>query len=252
MAANAAAKAQPTTTDPNPLLRGEALYRSLLERILAGRYPPGSRLPSEVLLADEFAVSRPVVRQALARLQDEQIIQTRRGAGSFVARSDEPEPSPFTPIACLADIDRCFEFRASLEGAAARLAARNAGPAARAAIGRAHDHLDAVLLTGALGKEADLAFHLAIAEASGNRYFAELLQALQPHLEICMRMVPRLMRARSPARIEVVRAEHRRILDAIASGQEEAAFAAMAGHIAAARHRIFEGDAPRRQESDTP
>lgn len=224
------------------MLRGEELYRSLLERILAGQYAPETRLPSETVLAGEFGVSRPVVRQALARLQDEEFIETRRGAGSYVRGAAEPEPSPFEPISCLADVDRCFEFRASVEAAAASLAASNATSSARRAMEEAHDHLDAVLLTGALGNEADLRFHLAVAQATGNRYFPELLIALNPHLDICLRMVPRLMRPRSPARVASVRAEHRAVLDAILARDSEAARVAMAAHIASSRRRIVDGD----------
>jgi GntR family transcriptional regulator len=56
------------------------------ERILSGRYVPGRRLPAEEALAKELGVSRPTVRSALALLNDEGVISTRRGVGSFVSQ----------------------------------------------------------------------------------------------------------------------------------------------------------------------
>ena len=221
----------------------DRLYESLLGRILAGDYAPGSRLPSEEVLAAEFGVSRPTVRQALARLREEDFITSRRGSGSYVrAPEDEPQ-APFAPISCVADIERCFEFRLTVETRAAELAARNRGPAELAALRAAHDHLEAVLATGALGNEADFRFHDAVAEASGNRYFLETLRVLRPHVDTCMRMLPRLAQRRTPVRIARVQAEHRAILDAIAACDTAAAGRAMASHIASAQRRIFEGDA---------
>jgi GntR family transcriptional regulator, transcriptional repressor for pyruvate dehydrogenase complex len=221
----------------------DRLYESLLGRILAGDYAPASRLPSEEVLASEFGVSRPVVRQALARLREEDFITSRRGSGSFVRTPEDDPPALFAPISCVADIERCFEFRLTVEARAAELAARNHGPAGLAALRAAHDHLEAVLATGALGNEADFRFHDAVAEASGNRYFLETLRVMRPHIDTCMRMLPRLAQRRTPARIARVQAEHRAILDAIAARDAAGAGRAMAEHIVSAQRRIFEGDA---------
>lgn len=54
--------------------------------IVGGRFPPGTRLPSERELADEFAVSRATVVSAFHLLRGERLIETRRGSGSWVAR----------------------------------------------------------------------------------------------------------------------------------------------------------------------
>jgi GntR family transcriptional regulator len=53
--------------------------------ILAGRFPPGGRLPSERALADEFGVSRATIVSAFHLLRGEGLIETRRGTGSWVA-----------------------------------------------------------------------------------------------------------------------------------------------------------------------
>jgi DNA-binding FadR family transcriptional regulator len=227
---------------PAPLSR-DRLYEALLGRILSGDYAPGQRLPSEELLASEFGVSRPVVRQALSRLREEDFIASRRGSGSYVRQPEEDAPAPFAPISCVADIERCFEFRLTIESRAAALAARQRNTAQLEGIRAAHAHLEAVLMTGALGNEADFRFHDAVAEASGNRFFLETLHVLRPHIDTCMRMLPRLAQRRTPSRVARVRAEHRAILDAIVAGDARRAERAMAAHIASAQRRIFEGDA---------
>jgi GntR family transcriptional regulator, transcriptional repressor for pyruvate dehydrogenase complex len=224
-------------------LRRDRLYEALLGRILSGQYAPGERLPSEEMLAGSFGVSRPVVRQALARLREEDFITSRRGSGSFVRSAEETTQAPFAPISCVADIERCFEFRQHIEARAAALAARQRGKAQLAGLRAAHEHVEAVLATGALGNEADFRFHDAVAEASGNRFFVETLRLLRPHIDTCMRMLPRLAQRRTPSRIARVRGEHRAVLDAIIAGDADAAGQAMARHIANAQRRIFEGDA---------
>ena len=60
----------------------EQLAAILREQIRAGRYPPGERLPSEHALAAQYAVSRPTVRQALAVLRAQHLIETVDGVGS--------------------------------------------------------------------------------------------------------------------------------------------------------------------------
>jgi DNA-binding FadR family transcriptional regulator len=237
------ARAVRSTAEATAPLSRDRLYEALLGRILSGEYAPGERLPSEELLAADFGVSRPVVRQALARLREEDFISSRRGSGSYVRRPEEAAPAPFAPISCVADIERCFEFRLTIESRAAGLAARNRSPGQLEALRAAHAHLEAVLATGALGNEADFRFHDAAAEASGNRFFLETLHVLRPHIDTCMRMLPRLAQRRTPSRIARVRAEHRAILDAIVACDAPGAEKAMADHITRAQRRIFEGEA---------
>jgi GntR family transcriptional regulator len=56
----------------------------LRERIRDGRYPPGSRLPTMTVLATAYGVSAIVIRQAIAMLRGEGLVQTRRGGGTIV------------------------------------------------------------------------------------------------------------------------------------------------------------------------
>jgi len=73
-------------------------YRQLLiilrRQILTGELPPGTRLPSEEILCNTYQLSRGTIRRAIAQLEDERLIQTQHGIGSFV-RSTHPSTIPF-------------------------------------------------------------------------------------------------------------------------------------------------------------
>src|SRR3712207_4675106 len=118
--AQAARHAAATETEPK---LSAGIYERLFELIVGGEFPVNARLPSETALAQRFGASRPVVREALARLRDDGLIVSRQGSGSYVKRRPDQAVLQFVPVGSIADIQRCFEFRVGLEGAAAALAA---------------------------------------------------------------------------------------------------------------------------------
>ena len=100
------------------------VYERIFELHRLGRVSrSSSRLPSESELSRRFGASRPIVREALARLRDDGLIVSRQGSGSYVQRRPDAAVLRFVPVGSVADIQRCFEFRVGLEGAAAALAA---------------------------------------------------------------------------------------------------------------------------------
>src|ERR671917_514181 len=147
------------------------IYEKLFERIVAGEFPVNARLPSETELARRFGASRPVVREALARLRDDGLIVSRQGSGSYIKRRPDQAVLQFVPVGSIADIQRCFEFRVGLEGAAAALAAERREALDLAQIGAAYEALETCIRTGALGVDADARFHEAIARATHNHYY---------------------------------------------------------------------------------
>ena len=64
------------------------VYEVVRKRIQSGDYQPGDRIPSEANLIEEFGVSRPTVARALQELQRRGLVQRRRGAGTYVSRTD--------------------------------------------------------------------------------------------------------------------------------------------------------------------
>src|SRR5436190_13257354 len=109
----------------------DRVFDQLLERIRSGNYPPDSRLPGEHELAAMLGVSRPVIRDALARLRDQGMVYARQGAGTFVSAHGSPIAQlAYAPVKTIADIQRCYEFRLTIEPAAAYFAAKRRDDAA--------------------------------------------------------------------------------------------------------------------------
>ncbi|MBN9062028.1 MAG: hypothetical protein BGP06_14595 [Rhizobiales bacterium 65-9] len=219
----------------------DEIYGVVLADIIQGRYPEGAKLPTESILAESFAVSRPVVREALARLRDDGLIQPRRGAGSFVLKRPAHALLRFTPIGSIADIQRCFEFRLALEPAAAGLAATRRDETMLKKISDSLSSLREAIETGTVNVEADFAFHKAVADSSGNAYFSTALHSLEQSLTTAMLLNRQLSLQNPSQRLHLVQTEHQLIYEAIVSGDGEAAHAAMFKHIQDARRRVFDG-----------
>lgn len=219
----------------------DQVYEVVLTDIVKGRYPEGSKLPTEATLAQEFSVSRPVVREALARLRDDGLIQPRQGAGSFVLTRPGTALLRFAPIGSIADIQRCFEFRIAVEPMAARLAASRRDNAVLDTIQSALQSLDEAVRKGTVDVDSDYAFHRAVADASGNPYFATTLHSLEESVNTAM-LLNRQLSLQNPAeRSNLVLAEHTVIYEAIRAQDEDRAFEAMQTHIQESRRRVFDG-----------
>lgn len=218
------------------------IYEEILNDIMGGAYSEGDRLPTETALADRFEVSRPVVREALAQLRDDGLIQVRRGSGSYVQKRPNAAVLQFAPLGSIADIQRCFEFRAAIEPAAAHLAAMRRGPAELQALHDGLAALEAAVAGRAVGTEADFAFHRAVAEASGNAFFVTTLASLEDAVTSAMSVNRNLSLLDPKARLAVVQREHEEVYEEILAGRCEGAERAMRRHIEGARRRIFEGE----------
>ena len=97
---------------------GDRLSQRMVALIDRGEFSEGVRLPAESELATRFGVSRPVIREALSRLRVMGVIVSRKGSGSYVQkRADRPREMAtigFGPLDSLAQVRKCYEFRASL------------------------------------------------------------------------------------------------------------------------------------------
>ncbi len=220
---------------------GDRVYAAIFDEIVRGDLKPGSRLPSESILAERHTVSRPIVREALARLRDHGLIYSRQGSGSFVRQRPDQAVLRFAPVANIADIQRCFEFRASFEGRAAALAAERREPSHLKRIKACYDELEHIIKQGSLGVDEDFAFHLAVAAAARNHFFTSTLAMLEEQIRFGMNLMRNLSLQRSSERLHLVQEEHRLVLEAVTRGDAVAAQAAMIYHVDHARKRMFEG-----------
>jgi len=219
----------------------DQLYGQILEQIVSGVLGAGDRLPSEKQICERFGVSRPIVREALLRLQADGLVVSRQGSGSFVQRRPPQSLTRFVQSEDVAPILRCLEARIPVEGQAAALAAIRHTPSQLAAIGRALGELGDRLASGQLAISADLAFHRAVAEASGNGLFTQMLELLHETIERSMTMALSITREGSRDRAARVLEEHRAIYDAIAAGDLQGAELAMRYHLNRSRQRITDG-----------
>lgn len=221
--------------------RSEQVCKLIIAAILRGEFAADQKLPTEVDLANRYAVSRTTVREALSRLRSEGIVVSRRGSGSFIQRMPARGQPSGPQIESIADIEQYYAFRMCVEVGAAELAARMRSEADLATIRAACQALDRAQHSGGMGVEEDLQLHLAIARASHNAFFVSTIEHALGPIRQCMELARNLGQARIAARFEVVQAEHHAIIDAIAAQAPAEASLAMRRHIENARRRIFEG-----------
>lgn len=216
------------------------LVEALGDRIRDGRLAPGTKLPTEAAVMEEFGVSRTVVREAISKLQAAGLVATRHGVGSFVVGPGDGSAFRVSPdqMATLHDVIAVLELRIGLETEAAGLAAQRRDEGDLAAMREALDAFEAAVSAGRDAVSADFRFHLAIARATQNPHFPGVLAALDTSIIPRARLaMPQQTRAQQRDYLRRVNAEHESILDAIAAQDAEAARAAMRTHLANSRER---------------
>lgn len=216
----------------------DAVFDRIQKAIKSGAYGVDERLPTEHALAAEFQVSRPVVRDALQRLRDQGLIYSRRGAGSFVREHGLREPLGFGQMENLSDLQHCYKFRLTIEPEAAAMAATLATEADKHKIKTALGLLRDATNRQAHRADADFLFHLGIAQASGNPYFATAMKALEEHIAVGMRFHGLSLRGTQDG-LQHVFTEHTAVYEAIRDGDAEAARRLMWEHLEGSRKRLF-------------
>jgi GntR family transcriptional repressor for pyruvate dehydrogenase complex len=224
---------------PRPGL-ADRVYHLLHGRILNGDYPSNQKLPSEKTLADEFGVSRPVLRIALERLREQGLIHSRQGAGSYV-REVKTAPLGYARVETIADIQRCYEFRICIEATAARLAAERRNAEALEETRVALSLMNAATDSMTHREDADFSFHLAVAKAANNQYFEASLRALREHIHVGMKLHGQSLMSDGAKGLRDVFAEHSAIFAAIQDGHADLAEELMRGHLVHSRDRLFGG-----------
>jgi GntR family transcriptional repressor for pyruvate dehydrogenase complex len=214
---------------------------SLRRAIVGGQFPPGSKLPSEAQLSEAHGVSRTVVREAIASLRADRLVEARQGAGVFVL---EPQATQ-SPLLSLQNVDpvrvssmiEVLELRTAVEVEAAGLAAIRRSPAQEETILARHEAVRDCLDAGVSSAEADFALHLAIAEATNNPRFRDFLAMIGKNVIPRAALHPDDREQDQAAYIEMIDAEHSAIVQAICDGHVEAAREAMRRHLRGSQAR---------------
>jgi GntR family transcriptional regulator, transcriptional repressor for pyruvate dehydrogenase complex len=171
---------------------------------------------------------------------------SRRGSGSYVRKRGEPAATaeaPFAPLSSLAQVKKCYQFRATIEGDAAYYAAANRKADSLARMRQALDKLEAAVLGRTVGLSPDYEFHLAVARASGNEFFDIVMRQLQTPIEFTINLARSLSLTRTHKHLMTIQGEHVDIYRAIEAGDGEAARRFMRAHLDNTCLRIFEGPA---------
>jgi GntR family transcriptional regulator, transcriptional repressor for pyruvate dehydrogenase complex len=224
----------------------------LAAEIDSGRIAPGARLPTEQELTAALGVSRTVVREAVAALRAEGLVETRQGVGAFVVRDVQRRPFRIDPdgLRSIGEVVHVMELRTGIEVEAAGIAAERENAAARARIAATLKAIDAALGRGEAAVAEDFAFHQAIAEATGNPHFMRFLEFLGRFL-IPRQSVRIGLKTGQDLRtyLQRIQAEHRAIATAINAGQAATARAAMRRHLQGSRQRYQRLAAQHEQET---
>ena len=218
----------------------DRIYARVVEAILRGDFAPHNKLPTEEALSAQFGVSRPTVREALARLRSDGIIDSRRGAGSTVIRAPGTPVVVATPVKSLADIERYYAFRSCVEMGAAAGAAEFRDADDLEALQLAFEALNTAMEGGESGADEDVRFHLAIAQASHNPFFVTTIATSVAPIRQFIELARNVTDKKSPTRVRATQAEHQAIVDAIVRRSSGDAAEAIRIHILNAKRRIFE------------
>ena len=219
----------------------EKVERQLRAQIVGGGFGPGDKLPSESGLMEQFGVSRTVIREAVSRLQAAGLVETYRGKGTYVLTrpSEASFPVGAQQTHTVADRLALLDFRLGNEVEAAGLAALRHTPEQLDEISRALDLFRSSRSKPSGAVEADFRFHLAIAVATNNHYFVDLITSLGPTM---IAMPQTRLRAveidQRDEHFDRVIFEHEAIFAAIARRDALGANAAARVHLANSRDRL--------------
>lgn len=212
--------------------------RRLVDYLLSGGVEPGTRMPSERQLAEAFGVGRSAVREAIAALSLIGLIEVRHGDGTYLKRPDSPLLPQVVEWGLLLGEQRTrdlVEARQKIETVLAGLAAQRRGEddleRLESALARMRDAVQQEQLVDDF-VNADIAFHLHLAEAAGNTALRDVHASIQALLRA---WIGRVIAA---GHGELSYEEHVPIMEAVRNRDVIAAEAAMEAHMESAARRL--------------
>jgi GntR family transcriptional regulator, transcriptional repressor for pyruvate dehydrogenase complex len=214
------------------------IARRLVEYLLSGQVGPGERMPSERQLAQAFGVGRSAMREAIKSLSLIGLVEVRHGDGTYLRRTDGSLLPQVIEWGLLLGEPRTrdlVEARQKIEAVVAGLAAERRDDDDLAALRELLARMERQAEPGgdaAAFVEADVAFHLRLAEAGRNTALRDVLAGVQALLRV---WIGRVIAAGNR---DLSYQEHVPILEAVERGDPAAAQAAMEAHMASAAGRL--------------
>lgn len=216
------------------------LTSRLTDEIVAGNLAPRTRLPTERALMETYGVSRTVVREAIAALRAEGLVETRQGSGAYVAADLRKRPFRIDPEALMSvkQVLDVLELRISVEVEAAGLAAERRSDSDLGRLEAISAAFRNAIASGDPAIDLDYDFHAAVGTATGNPYFSSFLDFIG-RIIIPRRTIPVDIDNRDGliAYLAVIDDEHRAIVEAIAAADTTGAREAMRRHLTRSRSR---------------
>lgn len=197
----------------NDLSQGGVAFAKLMQAIETGVYQPGDRL-REVEIADRLALSRTPIREALRRLEAENIIEHRPRVGAVIRKLGQ------------AEVVELYEMRLVLERTAAEMAAKHAAEAEVDALAALNDDIAQTGDNAPRAAAINQKFHRAIYLAGRNRFLLDAARAINNALLL---LGPTTLA--DADRIATVVAQHTQIIEAISAGDIDGAGAAAEAHL---------------------
>lgn len=207
--------------------KADVVAETIIRKIQTGEFTPDHSLPPERELVLTLGVGRSTVREAVKQLVSQNILEIRRGRGTFVAarpgRYADPFGLRFQPDKLRLGLDVC-EIRLMVEPHLARHAALAGDGAQVERIAAAQREVAALIEAGRHHEQADVAFHTAVAACTPNRL-------LDPIMQMICSSIPYLINVTNRRLCEEAVQTHRQVLEAILAHNGDAAYEAMALHI---------------------
>jgi GntR family transcriptional repressor for pyruvate dehydrogenase complex len=216
-------------TPIRPTTRTSDVCRKLIAHLMRGDWREGDRMPSERELCQRLGVGRASLREALKALEIMGMVESRVGEGTFVLERSAffSRPLMFAITGGTYDeVESIIEARQTIEAALAGFAAERATPSDLEEIRKYLDQMREAVTNAGTFLEADLSFHLAVAQAGHNQI---LLNAVQMLRNLMREWIAETMQVKGtlPQAVE----QHERIFDAISQRDKDAARKAMTEHL---------------------
>lgn len=211
----------------------EKVSDAIIELIITNKIKAGEKLPNEFQLAESLKVGRSTIREAVKILVSRNIVEIRRGSGTFVCK--EPgvvdDPLGFTFIKDKKQLAMdLISVRMLIEPQMAALAARNADESDLREISELCLKIEQLIKNNKDHTESDIAFHACIARASRNIVLQSIIPIIdRSGIDFITTLTQRILKD------ETIKT-HRKIVDAILSHDEKAASEAMAEHLSTNLH----------------
>jgi len=230
--------------DTLPERTAEQISRLIVEQHLSS----GDKLPSEFELAELLHVGRGTVREGVKLLIARNVLEIRRGKGTYIAPNPGEIPDPlgfaYYPDQMRLAMD-LVDIRGQMEPWVARMAAERAAPEDLKLLRETCSRVEADILAGRDHSQNDVRFHVAIAKCTHNLVVPKLIPIITYAITLFVSLTE------SRLKMETL-VDHRELMDAICSGDGERAEKIMVQHIEYNRALLQEiAGEPAREQADT-